>query len=202
MKLTKKENKQDFEALTFCDNARAHCRDNHVINCVFVTKGRAMATDGHRLHIAWAKDIPDGLYEFSKAKSVITLEPTEGSFPDVNKVLPKTSNHTVTADTKELLQMSKMAKIMMSSNYRGAKLTFNGCLNIEVINPDEGNMTGDVSISNTVTPELAVGINIKYVIDALKGLGKQTTIDLQEGEGKPLIFRDTKRTALVMPMRI
>ena len=204
MQITKKD-KTNFDAITYCVKAKGNDTDEWSgMNLVYIEKNRVVGTDGHRLHIAWAKGIPDGIYEYSKTKQMITLKAVNHSYPDIGVALPsfKSVSLEVTADTKEFLHMAKMAKIMTTSDYSGTCLTFNGWLNIKVVNPDLGDMTGNVNISKTIDPEIKLGINLKYVIDALKGLGKQVTIGLQEEEGKPIIIRDKNRSALIMPMRI
>lgn len=211
MQITKKD-KTNFDAINYCVKAKAREIDQRIPGTEFILikKNQAITTDGHRLHIARVKDIPDGLYEYSKAKSLIFLKTAQYSnawnsppkFPDVSHVIPKTFFYEVTADTKEFLHIAKMAKIMIADHYQGICLTFNGCLNIKVVNPDLGDMTGDVFINKAVKPEIKLGINLKYLIDALKGLDKEVTIGLQESEGKPIIIRDENRSALIMPMRI
>jgi len=204
MEITKKENKDLFDALVFCDRARSKTKYGFSLEHIQVKQGRAITTDGHRLHIAWAKDLTDGLYEYEKKKQTITLTPTnDGNFPDLFKELERHSVFRETSvDTKELLHMSKMAKIMVSDAYQGTVFTFNGCCNLKTVNPDIGDMTGDVAINKSVKPEIKKGLCIKYVIDALRDLDKTVKISLCKEEQEPIMFRDKTKCAVVMPMRI
>ena len=71
-----------------------------------------------------------------------------------------------------------------------------------MVNPDIGYMDGQVDIDNPIDPELKLGINVQYLIEALQGLDKQVTIKLQHKDNEPMIFRDKSRVALIMPMRV
>jgi len=210
MEITKKDNKELFNALVFCARART-TEEQPLYNLALiqVKHGKAIATDGHRLHVANTKDLTGGLYEYSKQKQTITLKPAKGRFPDVAIFIRLNKNHAhiTSANTKELLHMCKMAKIMVRNEWQGSKFTFNGCCNIEVVCPDEGSMTGDVPIKTSIQPEVKIGLNIKHVIDALKDLDGTVTIGLPENgpmdyAEQPISLKDKTKYALVMPMRL
>lgn len=208
--ITKKEAQTNYNAIMFCVKAMAKYEDygSYTMNSLYIKDNWLFATDGHRLHYTPVIDIPDGLYEYSKVKTTITLKPTDGKFPNVQAVIPTSFTYEITVDNAELTHLAKAARIMAKSecggtyHYSGATLTFNGRLRVEQINPDAGNMWGEVDINPRLQSELKIGINCQYLIDALDKLGEQVTIGLQDTPEQAVIFRDEIYTALVMPMRI
>ncbi len=208
MEITKKQDPETYDAVMFCIKAigklgRPHWQDKHGIELLCVNQGRLITTDGHRVHFTRV-NLPNGLYVYKKVKSVITLEPAKynNKYPNVSNVIPKTCAHTITVQRKDLLRRCKQAKVISFDKYQGITLTFNGRLNIHAVNPDLGNMDAHVDTSRVVDPEIKIGMNVRYLIDALTGLtGKEITIGLND-ETMPLIFRSKTQAALIMPMRV
>ena len=201
--ITKKDSKANYNAIMFCMKAGAKESENYGLNALYVKKGQVVATDGHRLHYAPITNIPNGLYEYSKVKTSITLtRNTSIRYPDYEAVIPTTFKHETIVDNAELAHLARSAKIISTSNYQAAILTFNSGLKVQIDNYEDGNMYGETAISQPVDPELTIGLNIHYLIDALKGLGEQVTIGLQDDNCHPMIFKDAINTALIMPMRV
>lgn len=202
--INKKTDKGNFDAIMYCIKAKGSARSAVFgMQHLYIKQGRIMATDGDRAHITRINNIPDGMYEYGKVRSVITLKPVESQFPDVLAVIPKTFDHICKVDTAKLLQLCKMAAILSPAGpYQSLHLTFNGHLNLHMVNPDVGYMDGQVDIDNPINPELKLGINVRYLIEALQGLDKQVTIKLQHNDTAPMIFRDNSKVALIMPMKV
>lgn len=91
---------------------------------------------------------------------------------------------------------------MTEDQYHGLALTFNGRLDLKIVNPDIGDMTAHVNLDQPVKPEIKVGMNVRYLIDALMGLkDNQITICLSD-ESMLLILKTKTQAALIMPMRV
>lgn len=82
---------QDFQRISWVIAARSTDETRQNINGVAFSYGVAMATDGHRLHIACIDtEIPDGNYVIKSAtKKIIVLESQDYVFPDVERVWRK-----------------------------------------------------------------------------------------------------------------
>lgn len=212
--ITRKESRAKYDAIMFCIKAldKPHC-GNREVNLLCIKKDHVVATDGHRLHYVPMSGIPVGLYEYSKKKTTITLKLRIGEvyrYPDYKRVIPETFMHETEVNNAELASLCRSAKIISSNMYMGVRLTFDKYLKVEMNNPDIGNMWGETKISSPVKPKFEIALNVHYLIDSLKGLGKQVVIKLQEKENDPLIFRDVKepfgeddgKMALIMPMRL
>ena len=210
MNITKKQDPETYDAVMFCIKAigkfgRPHWQDKQGIELLCVNQGRLITTDSHRAHLTRV-NLPNGLYVYKKVKSTITLEPAKynNKYPNVSNVIPKTFAHTITVQRKDLLRRCKQAKVILSTpyDYHGITLTFNGRLDIHAVNPDLGTMDAHVDTSQAVDPEVIIGMNVKYLIDALTGLkGKEITIGFND-ETMPLILRNKAQAALIMPMRV
>lgn len=198
--INKKQDKSNFDAIMYCVKARG--KDWPSLEYLCIKQGRIMATDSHRAHITRINNILDGMYEYGKVRFVITLKPVESQFPDINAIISKSFDHICKVDTAKLLQLCKMAAILSNSHYQQTNLTFNGHLDLHMVNPDVGYMDGQVDIDNPINPELKLGINVRYLIEALQGLDKQVTIKLQHNDTAPMIFRDNSKVALIMPMKV
>ena len=95
-----------WEAIKFVMLARREGEAYFAFNCIKVEKGKVIATDGHRLHIAQAKhDMETGLYSVEKmGKSGVVLIPseTQATFPKFKDIVIKatgTSSFTITYHT-------------------------------------------------------------------------------------------------------
>lgn len=208
--ITRKQDKDTYDKIAWCVKAKEKDAYGwHNINLLCVNQRRLIATDGHRIHLARV-NLPDGIYDYHKTKSAITLEKTTfEEFPNVSNFIPKTYAHKVTVKRKELLRRCKQAKIISSDQYQGITLNFNGRLDIKAVNPDIGDMTAHTDIDQPVDPEITIGMNVKYLIDALTGLqGNEVTIglqgmrDKQRYSDKIMIIRNHTQAALIMPMRV
>jgi hypothetical protein len=202
--VTRKENREAFDALVFCQKAKHSVEvRGFKVDSLQVKRNRLVATDGGRLHFAPVKGIPSGLYDYEKKNTTITLTPVKGKYAPVEEVIPKTYTHKVKIDREGLMHRLRFAKILCNNAYHGAILNFNGKLDIKVVNPDLGEMNTDIETKGTVEPELRMGVNPNFILDALRSFkDKVVTIGLQDKDRSPLVFIGKNRTALVMPMRI
>ena len=206
--IRKKENVATFEALAFVDKARVkRDLDGFKLQRVEVKQGRLAATDGHRLHWSPVKDIPDGLWEVSKQSNTYTLDLVKDKnpqFPNLDAEICHWLNigHKTTVDRKDFLRCARQANIITDNYYRGVILSFNGKLEVKANNPDLGDMETETATTTPINPEVTLGINAKYLIEALQGL-KAKTIDVKvSAHDAPIILTDRVNTALIMPVRI
>jgi len=209
MKITRKTHKELFNAVEFCHKAsftdKSKSDRPYYYNTLEVKNGRLCATDGARLHYQPITDLPNGVYDYSKKGSTITLTKHDNNnYPDIDKVIPRQYAHTVEVNRDELLRICRQALIMVNNHWSCLYLTFNGHLEVKVSNPDLGEYASETETSKVVDPESTVAINPKFIRDVLTSFkSKNVTIKLQpEAYKMPLVLQSGDKTALVMPMRI
>ena len=205
----------------------------NILNCVLFDgeKNRLVTTDGHRLHMVDEKlstdeqilipiealrksaCIADEKISISSNKThtemivgkirVVTRN-EDGKFPEYEGVVPKKSKHKITVDKSKLEKTCDQAIILLSSNHGGAKFCFNKVLSAEMVNPDKGTFQKtDVPIKGKIGEKIEVGLNVRYLKDALNCIDKdEVQVELTDANS-PFIFSSHENfRALIMPMRI
>ena len=204
MKITKKENKQAFEAIQFCVKATDKAKDSrwpfHILQ---IENKRICGTDSHRAHYQQI-DLPDGSYEWDKSNNTFDLKQVHSRYPDIDAAIPTIFKHVVQVDRQELIGLCKQAKIINDNLYKMSFLTFNGGLDINTDNPDIGTYRCRIETSHHINPEVTIGINMRFVLDALTHFkGEKVTVKLTDTPDiQPLVLQsmDQIKTALIMPM--
>lgn len=125
-------------------------------------------------------------------------------FPDYTAVVPKKSTYSVKVTRKDVMVAIKQGLVMSDARSRAARLTFNGGIDVAVENPDSGKYDrAKVAMIGHVDPPLTIGLNLKYLVDAMPGKkdDDEFTVELTDSS-HPVIFRKDTFTALVMPIRV
>jgi len=195
--------------------------------------GEAVATDGHRLHLTKAEvagktwGLPafaaktmascvgkDADLSFTVGErnavakigdAMFCIRTTDTRFPDYRAVVD-TPKHTVTVKKSDAKPAMKQAAILTDKTYGGIKVSFNGQIDIEVINPDQGTYQKNEAIpcEGKVDPAVEVGMRLKYMADIIATAPKDDT-EIEIGvtdETCPVHFQHEDFHGLVMPMRI
>ncbi len=136
----------------------------------------------------------------------MSMRLVEGSFPDYAQVVPARSTRVASADSASLLAALRRVSVVSSERTRGVKLQLEGqVLTLSSINPDVGEAADEVEIEYE-GPPVAVGFNVKYVIDVLTILpsGSRVEIGLNDDVSPGLFSEpgDTDFRYVVMPMRL
>lgn len=198
------------------DNRRACATDGHRLHMVpaatrksFIlpveAAGVMIATvkkDETRLHLSVSADGEHVVMDTGKAK--IITRTSEGNFPDVDMVIPKKQEYRITIKKSDVVKAFNQAMLMQSDKYAGARLTFNGGIDVEVTNPEKGEYqkTNIPMVSGRVEPSIEMGFNLGYVQDVMKTLGNDDEIEVGlTDEKSPLTFAHGEFQAIVMPAR-
>ncbi len=208
MLIKKKENKELFEAVSFVQRARETSRDyfEGLLKHLKKVDDLLIATDGHKAHTAKTPQLDDGLYDYHRKGSEITLEIVEDSgrvFPAVLGTLNSFKfAESVEISRNEFLQRLKQVNIVLEHQYGGVKFNFGeGKLVIEAIHPDIGDATTELDVSTDAA--LEIGLNCNYLLEALRGMPKAKVIlSLPDSGDKPIKLAQGILEAFVMPMRI
>ena len=147
----------------------------------------------------------DEIYATTKVGKVrITIRVPELRFPDYQAVIDK-PKYKLTVKKEDVDRGLKQAVVMTDSSFRSVKLTFNHQIGIEVLNPDKGEyQRGDIPIvKGSVDPEIQVGMNAEYLLDASKNFQGDTKIQIGiTDNAHPLTVKVGKFNALIMPVRL
>ena len=94
----------------------------YFLDAVLLEGGKAIATDGHRLHFASSEGmgIPDGLYKITKlTKTSIILDlDTDHKFPQWERVVPKIEDMEIVTTLKQDEEFYKAISVSMAELVR------------------------------------------------------------------------------------
>ncbi len=135
--------------------------------------------------------------------TVIASKVIDGTFPDYTRVIPQSSDLSVTGDAVELKSASELVSLVSQERTRAVKLTFTKghCeLKVDGQNGDKGCETVEVDYDDE--DGKAVAFNSKYLADALSKC--EGTVTLGFGDMTPVVITssdDPDSLFVVMPMR-
>lgn len=139
------------------------------------------------------------------ADRVIASRVIDESFPDYRKVIPRTFALKATLDKGGLEGALKAVAPMMAAKTQLAKLTFDGgTLTLHTQSPERGEATATVTYEGEALA-VAVGVNVKYLLQALATLGGDTVWIGATDQFSPLSLTspgDDGTLHIIMPMRI
>ncbi len=129
----------------------------------------------------------------------------EGKFPDYNRVIPKNHKNIVTLGRQPLLSSLQRTAIMTSEKFKGVRLNIEaGTLRVASSNAEQEEAVDELDI-DYAGPEIEIGFNVTYLIDALQNMSQEMVrIELSDGNSSALITNpdDNAFKYVVMPMRI
>jgi DNA polymerase-3 subunit beta len=135
----------------------------------------------------------------------LTSKLVEGQFPDYKKVLPASTDNSLTGDRDAMKQGFQRVAILSNEKYRGVKLSLKeGLLNISANNPEQEEAHEEVAVEYNGV-EMEIGFNVNYILDVLNVLGdKSVKISVEDANSSALIEseEDPESVYVVMPMRL
>lgn len=141
---------------------------------------------------------------FSGEGCYITSRLIDGTFPDYQQIIPKSSTTEVVLLKSDFINALKVSTIF-SNTFN--QVTFSIHPNkkhfsIESCNADVGE--SDVAVSGALSgDEVTINFNHRYLVDALQSISSDSLVLSLSGAGKPMVIRgvgDASFTYLVMPM--
>lgn len=188
----------------------------------------AVATDGHRLarHKAESLGTFDGVIVPKKVVSLlpkgvasvavsatkiritagdfsITSKLIDGTFPDFERVIPKSNELAVTADKTELLRASDRVTTVSNERGRAVKLSIAGGAISLSVHSQVGDAQDEVATDYSGEPT-EIGFNSVYLRDALSVMADgNVTLALRDA-GSPALLtgNDDGLDITLMPMRV
>jgi DNA polymerase III subunit beta len=135
----------------------------------------------------------------------LTTKLIDGRFPDYERVLPKGGDKDIVADRMALREALQRASILSNEKYRGVRLQFSeNLLRIQAHNPEQEEAEDEVEVQYS-GPDLEIGFNVTYLLDALGALGTdQAQVTLTDSNSSCLIREpgNDRCKYVVMPMRL
>jgi DNA polymerase-3 subunit beta len=121
---------------------------------------------------------------------VFTSKLIDGRFPDYQRVFPKGCDKILIAEKNILKQSLTRASILSNEKYRGIRLVLaTNVLKILANNPEQEEAEEEIEVNYT-SPELEIGFNVNYLMDALGAV---------DADNVKIAFSDSNSSCLVTP---
>lgn len=153
--------------------------------------------------ISRGNEIVDTALDFKAPGVTLRSKLIDGTFPDIERVIPKELPHQIEIRTEEMLSAIRQATAI--GGWRGSAIRLHGVegkLNVEVRNIELG--MAKVATSSAWPEGLAeIGINSRYMADMVKRCQGSITLKIMNN-GNPIALadQDAEMTRLLMPMRV
>jgi DNA polymerase-3 subunit beta len=142
---------------------------------------------------------------FKKTGLTMVMRLIDGQFPEYQRVIPKEGEKQLVINRVRLLEGLRRIALLSADKSYAVKLQLGtDQLRITSQNPDLGEAKDDVPVSYR-GPELSVGFNARYLIEALSVLdGDDVQLELGDEHSPGVLHAPGERTsiAVVMPMRV
>lgn len=188
---------------------------------------RAVATDGHRLSMNTAPApcefpgvivprktvgvVPTGEIEVALSSSkirmtagdtVVVSKLIDGTFPDYERVIPKTNDKIATVDRDELSRAVGRVSAVASERGRAVRVSLNAdSINLAMTSPDAGSAEEDVDAVYDGEP-LLIGMNTTYLGDILSVMADDVNMAFAD-PATPVKFSSAAGvTCVLMPMMV
>lgn len=135
----------------------------------------------------------------------LTSKLIDGTFPDYERVIPKSHPHTLSADGKVMSAVLDRVTTVSSNSSRAVKLAIEDeRIVLSQQNPDTGEATEEAD-AKFDGAAMQIGFNGKYLSEILTLLDSEHIEARLGGPGDPTIWRrrgDELLTVVLMPMRV
>ncbi|MCA9507921.1 MAG: DNA polymerase III subunit beta [Myxococcales bacterium] len=129
----------------------------------------------------------------------------DGKFPDYHQVIPKLADKIMRASRNDFLLGLKRVSVLASEKNQSIKMkTKGGELTVSCVNPEAGEVTDDVAVEYN-GPDIEIGFNAKYIIDALSAISDSSVMVKFTDPLSPTLItgmNDDGHQCVIMPMRM
>ena len=149
--------------------------------------------------------ISDAKIRFNYGSAVLTSKLIDGTFPDYERVIPKTNEKELVIDNKVFAGAVDRVATISAEKSRSVKLSLTqDTLELTVNNPEHGNATEQLIVDYGSDP-LEIGFNAKYLLDVTGQIGGRDATLFLDGPASPALVKDTDDPAtlfVLMPLRV
>lgn len=135
----------------------------------------------------------------------LSMRLIEGKFPDYHQVIPKLADKILRASRHDFLLGLKRVSVLASEKSQSVRMkTQKGELTVSCVNPEAGEATDDVPVEYS-GPDIEIGFNAKYIIDALSSITENNIMVKFTDPLSPTLITgmsDDRHQCVIMPMRI
>ena len=136
----------------------------------------------------------------------LTTKLVDGQFPDVDRLIPRNTDHSVTGDRETLRQALHRAAILSNDRAPEVRLTIEGeQLTIRATNPEHEEAEVVVAVDYDGGEPTEIGFNARYIQDVLGALDTESVkVSMPEGNSIAMIEGPGAEDSLyiVMPVRL
>ena len=136
----------------------------------------------------------------------LTTKLVDGQFPDVDRLIPRNTDHSMTGDRETLRQALHRAAILSNDRAPEVRLTIEEeQLTIRATNPEHEEAEVVVAVDYDGAEVTEIGFNARYIQDVLGALDTETVkVSMPEGNSIALIEGPGAEDSLyiVMPVRL
>lgn len=142
---------------------------------------------------------------FGFGAGYLTSKLIDGSFPDYERVIPKSNANTLRVDTKDFARAVDRVATMSADRTKSIKMGIESDrLRLTVNNPEAGTALEEVSVEYTGDP-IEIGFNSGYLLDVARQIdGETLTLRLSDPSSPTVILDEEDPHALyvLMPLRV
>lgn len=135
----------------------------------------------------------------------VSMRLIEGKFPDYHQVIPKLTDKIMRASRQDFLLSLKRVSVLASERNQSIRMkTKSGELTVCCVNPEAGEVSDDVPVEYS-GPDMEIGFNAKYIIDALSSISENNIMIKFTDPLSPTLItgmNDDRHQCVIMPMRI
>lgn len=141
----------------------------------------------------------------SRGNVLLSMRLIDGQFPDYNQVIPKLADKILRASRQSFLTSVKRVSVLASDKNQCIKFSAKkDDVRVSCINPDAGEVEDNIPVEYN-GPELELGFNAKYVLDALSSISDDNVLVKFTDPLSPSLLTgvsDDSHVCVIMPMRI
>lgn len=138
-------------------------------------------------------------------EAYLSMRLIDGKFPDYHQVIPKLADKIMRASRHDFLLGLKRVSVLASEKSQSVKMkTRSGELTVSCVNPEAGEVTDDVAVEYN-GPDIEIGFNAKYIIDALSSVDDNNIMVKFTDPLSPTLITgmsDDRHQCVIMPMRM
>lgn len=149
--------------------------------------------------------VSESKIRFTTGTVVLTSKLIDGTFPDYERVIPRTNTKELVLDNKVFASAVDRVQTISAEKSRSVKLSLaNSNLALSVNNPESGQAREDLPV-NYDDEALEIGFNAKYLLDVAGQIEGQDATFMLESASSPALVTDSEDPQalfVLMPLRV